>query len=79
MTAPAWKIVNREKLLQDLADGLKYSYHVKLGTVQAEFYRKGRLLMIAAVPIALDYLINDTYYDATHNWSMADQIKVTSI
>lgn len=74
------KIKNREKLLQDITDGLKRHAFVKLGCLEVHLYSEDEeCLLEAYVHTALDFIINDIYYDENSNWSEATSAKVVVV
>lgn len=81
----AWNLVHRESLLQQLADALKQHENRKPGASAPRvtdlkvtiFVGKRKKVEIFGLALALDYLVNDIYWDDENgDWSHADRLTV---
>lgn len=83
-------IKNREKLLQDIVDGLKEleraEPHASVNLVIVTFYVSdpdhrscGKEVLRTNLSTALGYIVNDIYFDEESNWQDADHARLHTI
>lgn len=68
-------IKNKNKLLQDIADGLKANERYALSNLEVAFF-VGKTAYTLTVGHAIDFIVNDVYWDERGNWSKADRAEV---
>jgi hypothetical protein len=72
-----FNLKNREKLLADLASGLRMVAGSKITGVRVRLLHKGAVIKeYLGFDLALDEVVNDVYWDAEGNWSEADGVAV---
>lgn len=79
MVRTKYKIVNREVLLQNISDGLAYKGNRRIGDVEVVFLQGEQELLCTGVAEAINYLVNDTYWNEDSNWSEADKAEVRDL
>ena len=71
-----YNIVDRDRLLADIVDGLKpIRGRVELGDIEVAF-GCGKKLFTFGLVQALEVLTNDLYFDERGNWADADRALV---
>lgn len=68
-------IKNKDKLLQDIADGLKANERYSLSNLEVAFF-VGQTAYTLTVGHAIDFIVNDIYWDERGNWAKADRAEV---
>ena len=71
-------IKNKDKLLQDIADGLKDQGRHQLANLEVVFYVEEASYSFP-VAVAIDNIVNDIYWDERGNWSDADRAEVQTL
>ncbi|KKN03883.1 hypothetical protein LCGC14_1103130 [marine sediment metagenome] len=66
----------KNTLLQNIADGLNKYQSRKIIDLEVQFFVDKELVMTRDVPTALNYLVNDIYWDEDNDWSDANHAKM---
>ena len=66
----------KNTLLQNIADGLNKYQSRKIIDLEVQFFVDNELVMTRDVPTALNYLVNDIYWDEDNDWSDANHAKM---
>ncbi len=66
----------KNTLLQNIADGLNKYQSRKIIDLEVQFFVDKKLVMTRDVPTALNYLVNDIYWDEDNDWSDANHAKM---
>jgi hypothetical protein len=69
----------KDILLQMIADDLNLYKNHRVCDVEVVFYENDIQVMKRDVPTALNYLVNNIYWDEENNWSGADKAEVRVI
>jgi hypothetical protein len=79
-----WDLVHREDLLWQLAQEIKRledeRAHTELCHLKVRFFKDDEeITRIYSIAIALDWIVNDIYYNEKANWSEANKLTVELI
>ena len=69
-------IENRESLLQDIADGLsklEEGSRADLNCIEVVFLEDGVERFKGSLSTAIDYIVNDIYFDDQDDWSASNE------
>lgn len=73
-------IYHRDELLWQLGQGLRshegMGYDRKLSDIEVRWLKDDQVVKRTSVAVALDYLVNDIYYDEAADWSGCDALHV---
>ena len=76
-----YNLKNREKLLQDIAEGLRTldASSTPIQCVEVALKSEGEIVRQSSLHVALDSIANDLYWDEQGDWSDADSAEVVVI